>query len=139
MLFENPFCGRQNFVLSLLSFAKRFFVRDRVLVAHLGEFSGSLAFAGPTVVNIYAEGLEAQLPVLGGLKGLGSPEGTGLPPTALPRSVLRSIRQVEAAYRRLGSVRAVARERHVRRSTVRLKLRLGRVLRRLGPFRTLDC
>jgi hypothetical protein len=139
MLFEDPVCRRQGMVLGMLSFAKRFFVRDAVLIAHLGEFAGMLALAGRTAVNVTAPGLKAQLEVFGMLTRFGRGESSGPAPTALPASLLRSIRQVRAALRRLGTVRAVARERGVRRSTIRVKLRLGRVVRRLGPFRTLDC
>lgn len=138
MLFEDPVCRRQGVVLDMLSFAKRFFVRDSVLIAHLGEFAGAVALAGRTAINISAPGLRAQLEVFGRLTRFGRGEA-GPAPTALPASLLRRIRRVRSALRRLGSIRAVARERGVRRYKIRAKLRLGRVVRHLGPFRTLDC
>jgi Tol biopolymer transport system component len=146
---EAPICRRKNIIVAEAGFGGRYLERRGALLADFGYEGGMAAYTGAVYVKLYAgeetaeppasHTLPAELQVIAGLRRFGRERSETLPRAAFPRSLLRSLRQVRAAYSRLGSVRQVAEARGVRRATVRNKLRLERVLRRYGRVRPLPC
>jgi dipeptidyl aminopeptidase/acylaminoacyl peptidase len=63
----------------------------------------------------------------------------GLPAARLPASDLRNMKKAERAVRRQGSVREAALRLERRPRWIRQNLRMGRVLRSLGPLRSVKC
>jgi hypothetical protein len=72
------------------------------------------------------------------LRRIGKPAAP-LPPAALPRTLLVRMRRTERAYRRLGSVQAVARALGIPSLQVSRRLRLASVMRSLPRVRAAAC
>ncbi len=73
------------------------------------------------------------------LRRFGRSKGRPLAAPRLPASAVRDLRRVERAYRTMGSVGRVRARLRISRSAIRLRLRLGSLLRAVGPIRTTRC
>ena len=87
------------------------------------------------------EGLRELLRLVAGLRRI---DDEASPPRdfsrpAVPRPLLRKLRRVESAYRRLGSVGAVHRRLRISKGRVRDYLRLARALHSFGRIRATSC
>jgi hypothetical protein len=95
-------------------------------------------YAGRTTIALGEQTLPRVAAILPELRPLGSDEPAVLPQSAFPRSRWRALDRVETVRRRLGSVRAVARELELSAADVRDRLAVRRELVDYGAGR-LDC
>lgn len=98
-------------------------------------------FTGPTIIDVNGRDGKPLEPIIDGLRRFGAdaPPAAGMPLARLPLADLRALERMRAAYRKYGSVGAVARRLRTSRGTVRDRLALDRKLRQLGPFGRVDC
>jgi Tol biopolymer transport system component len=129
------------------SFVHRFLKLRGALLGYFGWDSGLAAYTGPAQVDIFLDffspeggGLEAHLQILRDLRRVGRSEtGSGFQRPVLARHLVREIRRAGRLHRRLGNVRAVAREIGEDVIDTRSLIRSARVLRRLGPVGRITC
>ncbi len=136
-------CSSSSYLPFLTTNGERLVRRRGALVADFGGDGGLTAFSGGLEVHVISDDSRARR-TRAAFRGLQAFPGETraserLRPAAVPGHFARQLHRVMAAYRRLGSTRAVAASLVISRGTARRRLAIARELRRFGHIRTVRC
>jgi dipeptidyl aminopeptidase/acylaminoacyl peptidase len=134
-------CAPDSHLPFLTTNRERYSRRRGAFIVDFGREAGMDVYTGGLAIHLSTDVKRQQLLALRDLRPFGpdSPDSGRLAPPALPREFTRDVRRTVVAYRRLGSVPAVARLLDITPATVRRWLATADVLRKFGPFRTVRC